>query len=77
MLRLTCPKCGKADWPGRQEITPPTEWPFVVWHRRTWCRFCGAAQDELRGGGLELMIRHDPIPLGGTNPFLEEDEPSH
>jgi hypothetical protein len=68
-----CWKCDRAMWAGRQEVTPPLNLESGQWHRRTWCRYCDAAQDEIRGGGMvTITSRLEPIPVGGVNPFLEE-----
>ena len=72
ILPATCWSCGSLDWIGRQEVTPPSEWPFV-WHRRTWCRYCDVAQDEVRSPGLmAITSRTREIDLRGSNPFLTE-----
>ena len=74
-LPVLCWKCQAADWIGRQEVTPPTRLDAIVWHRRTWCRFCDAAQDEVRAPGLlSITTRTQPIDWRGGNPFLVEDE---
>jgi hypothetical protein len=65
-----CWKCGAAEWIGEQTVTPPQDLDRPAWHRRTRCRFCGGAQDEIRGGTLvQLVSRDQPIPWQGGNPF--------
>ncbi len=67
---VTCPKCDAPDWIGEQIVTAPTDFWAPAWHRRTWCKHCGWAVEEIRGGGLiALTSRDQPIDWRGSNPF--------
>ena len=74
MRPATCPTCGAADWIGKETIYQPTRFDAVVWRRRTHCRYCDWAQDELRGPGpLAILSRDQPIDWRGSNPFDGDD----
>ena len=76
-LAKTCWKCHRENWAGRQEITPPenTMRSSGLWHRRTWCLFCDAAQDEIAPRGLvPITSRDEPINVRGSNPFIGGNE---
>lgn len=66
-----CSGCDRPHWAGRQIITPPDLLENTAWHRRTYCRFCPRAQEEIRNGlAIAITDRADPTPFGGSNPFL-------
>ena len=76
MLNPECRQCHRANWAGRQEVTPPTAdlESSGIWHRRTWCRFCGVAQEEIaRGGLVPLVSRDESIDVQGSNPFVDRE----
>jgi hypothetical protein len=59
---------------GEVTVYPPTRFDAVVWRRRTHCRHCRWAQDELRGPlPLAITSRHQPIDWRGGNPFEGTD----
>lgn len=72
MLPDRCPKCDAPHWHGRQEIDHgQTDATAGTWHRRTWCKWCRYAQEEIAPGGLiPLLSRDQPIDPFGANPFF-------
>lgn len=70
-----CRACHAPDWIGAVTVSPPTDFWANAWRRRTQCKHCGWAQDEVRGGTLlAITSRHEPIDWRGGNPFDMADE---
>ncbi len=74
MIAERCPKCEERNWRGAQTIYAP-EPPTYLWRRRTYCRFCQYATEEVANGlALSIISRKEPTVVGGGNPF--DNDPS-